>query len=287
MAGGDANGGHRLFRFLMESHFGGAGWATELDRLTSTCSLATFNALLGEVDTACCTSSDESDEDACIAGVPTSCAYHCGRVWTKFYEQCKDLLNNFFDDMSAYARFTGSCLDVDPVGMTLALADADCSICGDGDVTSLEQCDDGAANANAPGACRTNCEAPRCGDEIVDPGETCDDGFKNCGSTQSLDGCADDTICGANCQNLELPNSCQAIKAAAPGSTDGVYEVRPTGAAQPISVYCDMMRNGGGWTLLVTSLNNAWTVLNFGGPSLAFLSRTGHGEERRQPVNFG
>jgi hypothetical protein len=121
----------------------------------------------------------------------------------------------------------------------------------------------------------------------VDPGETCDDGFKNCGSTQSLDGCADDTICGANCQNLELPNSCQAIKAAAPGSTDGVYEVRPTGAAQPISVYCDMMRNGGGWTLLVTSLNNAWTVLNFGGPSLAFLSRTGHGEERRQPVNFG
>jgi hypothetical protein len=129
--------------------------------LTSTCSLATFNALLGEVDTACCTSSDESDEDACIAGVPTSCAYHCGRVWTKFYEQCKDLLDNFFDDMSAYARFTDSCLDVDPVGMTLALADADCSICGDGDVTSLEQCDDGAANANAPGACRTNCEAPR------------------------------------------------------------------------------------------------------------------------------
>ena len=55
----------------MESHFGGTEWASELDRVTETCSLATFENLLREVDTVCCASSDESDTDACIDGVPT------------------------------------------------------------------------------------------------------------------------------------------------------------------------------------------------------------------------
>lgn len=51
------------------------------------------------------------------------------------------------------------------------------SICGDGRVTGVEECDDGAGNHDtAPGACRTNCSRFFCGDGIVDIGEQCDDG---------------------------------------------------------------------------------------------------------------
>ena len=50
------------------------------------------------------------------------------------------------------------------------------SVCGDGVVSPTEECDDGAANANAPGKCRTYCRVAACGDRIIDEGETCDDG---------------------------------------------------------------------------------------------------------------
>lgn len=50
--------------------------------------------------------------------------------------------------------------------------------CGDGIVArdGSEQCDDGAQNADLPGACRTSCTLGLCGDGIVDPDEECDDG---------------------------------------------------------------------------------------------------------------
>lgn len=51
------------------------------------------------------------------------------------------------------------------------------SICGDGNVSGAEQCDDGAGNSNSDAdSCRTNCRVPTCGDGVVDSGETCDDG---------------------------------------------------------------------------------------------------------------
>jgi cysteine-rich repeat protein len=49
------------------------------------------------------------------------------------------------------------------------------SLCGDGRLTGVEQCDDGAANADAHDACRTSCRLPACGDGIVDTDEQCDD----------------------------------------------------------------------------------------------------------------
>jgi uncharacterized repeat protein (TIGR01451 family) len=53
--------------------------------------------------------------------------------------------------------------------------------CGNGTLNPGEQCDDGAANADNPGArCRTDCTFARCGDGIVDvPFEQCDDGTAN------------------------------------------------------------------------------------------------------------
>jgi uncharacterized protein (TIGR03382 family) len=51
------------------------------------------------------------------------------------------------------------------------------SICGNGIVDPYEQCDNGAANADQPDLCRTDCKMPACGDGIVDTGEQCDDGI--------------------------------------------------------------------------------------------------------------
>ena len=62
------------------------------------------------------------------------------------------------------------------------------SICGDGNVTGAETCDDGDENADTADACRLNCVAPICGDAIVDSGEQCDDG-----NLLSGDGCS--SIC--------------------------------------------------------------------------------------------
>ena len=44
---------------------------------------------------------------------------------------------------------------------------------------------------------------------------------------------------------------------------DGVYDIYPRGLSNaPIKAYCDMSRDGGGWTLLVTSHTNSWTKDN-------------------------
>ena len=42
---------------------------------------------------------------------------------------------------------------------------------------------------------------------------------------------------------------------------DGVYKINPTGS-QEILAYCDLSRDGGGWTLLVASHTNSWTAQN-------------------------
>ena len=49
-------------------------------------------------------------------------------------------------------------------------------VCGDGNVTAHEGCDDGVANADRPNTCRTWCQPPSCGDGIIDDHEDCDDG---------------------------------------------------------------------------------------------------------------
>src|SRR5262249_30087937 len=70
--------------------------------------------------------------------------------------------------------------------------------CGDAVLDFNEQCDNGAANSNAPNAaCRPNCVPRRCGDSIVDTasGEVCDDGNNVLGDGCRPD-CSSNEVCG-------------------------------------------------------------------------------------------
>ena len=58
--------------------------------------------------------------------------------------------------------------------------------CGDGRVSTGEECDDGTQNSNVePDACRARCLRAYCGDGVVDTGEECDDA-----NTDDHDGCS-------------------------------------------------------------------------------------------------
>jgi len=47
--------------------------------------------------------------------------------------------------------------------------------CGDGELDTGEECDDGVSNSDTlPDACRTSCRNAFCGDGVVDTGEICD-----------------------------------------------------------------------------------------------------------------
>lgn len=75
------------------------------------------------------------------------------------------------------------------------------SVCGDGEKAYMEQCDDGAANADAADACRTNCRRAACGDGIIDTGEVCDDGNED-----ETDDC--DNACQVIVPDPEDPGGC-------------------------------------------------------------------------------
>ena len=114
---------------------------------------------------------------------------------TPFSLQCKPILDVqlALDEhmMNLYNKFAESCLQLDTKSMVMALHYSTCEVCGDGDTTESEECDDAEQNSDAPNAhCRTDCRLGKCGDGVVDSGEGCDDAMMN--SAQPNEACRPD-----------------------------------------------------------------------------------------------
>jgi len=97
------------------------------------------------------------------------------------------------------------------------------AMCGDGRLTSGEECDWGASNSDTePGACRTTCHFSQCGDGIQDGTEVCDWGENNsdaepgsCRTNCRFGRCGDgiqdaDEECDSGISNSNMrPGSCR------------------------------------------------------------------------------
>lgn len=65
-------------------------------------------------------------------------------------------------------------------------------------------------------------------------------------------------IVASSCRHLQDIGQKDAIQ-----YPDGVYDIYPDpNSDTSVRTYCDMSRDGGGWTLLVASHTNSWTAAN-------------------------
>ncbi len=166
-----------------------------------------------------CDDGNADDTDACLA---TCVAASCGDGKVQAgVDECDD----------------GNMVDTDACLPTCKAAK-----CGDAKVQAgVEECDD--ANMLDTDACLGTCKAAKCGDGKVLMGtEECDDGNM-----------VDNDACSNACKNVVVIKNCKLLLASKPGSPSGLYMVDPdgNGGAAPIQVYCDMVTDGGGWTLIL------------------------------------
>jgi cysteine-rich repeat protein len=114
------------------------------------------------------------------------------------------------------------------------------AVCGDGFVQAgVEACDDG--NADDTDACLNTCTMAICGDGFVHAGaESCDDGntvTEECGPGQTS--C---TVCGATCEEIQVPEPSQALLlVAAFAAVAGLARVRRQGVRRDLNPSVELL----------------------------------------------
>ena len=117
-----------------------------------------------------------------------------------------------------------------------------------GECRTDDDCDPGEACSPA----RTCVPAVSCTDNQRNGQETdtdCGGACPPCGRGQACLTASDCStqLCAAS-SVCTFPDTCQAWRAMDPALPDGVYDLEPASAG-PTRAYCDMTRDGGGWTL--------------------------------------
>jgi len=115
-----------------------------------------------------------------------------------------------------------------------AVSDGSTADASASDAAPLATCSDGAKNGDETdvdcgGSCATKCAVASACVASVD--------------------CASGSVCTGNI--CSLPTSCKALLAEQPASPSGVYRLDTDGAGPlaPFDAYCDLVSDGGGWTL--------------------------------------
>jgi len=185
-------------------------------------------------DSNACTMNDVCEDGECVSGEELSC---------NDGNECTD--DSCYNDFGCvYVANKSSCDDGNPCttgdtcinGGCIGLDMADCD---DGNPCTEDSC-------NALAGCVYSPVLPCCGNGVIEPGELCDDGNVEDGDE-----------CSSMC-TLAPPASCVALHEGSPSLPSGTYVIDPDGGGPdaPFAVYCDMVTDGGGWTLVMKLSKN-------------------------------
>lgn len=110
------------------------------------------------------------------------------------------------------------------------------------------------------------------------------------GSSGDSSTAGDEMTEGSSTSGEELPvlASCSDLLAFSPGLADGIYIIDPDGpgAINGLEVYCDMTRDGGGWTLVMVSSDDGTPTWSFANADLMTGNETTLGDVRDRNRDF-
>jgi hypothetical protein len=180
---------------------------------------------------------DAVDGDGCVSCLTAMDCSHLGPNWICAHDCCVESLPDGDVDVEA----DNDAIDGDIVDSDII----------DGDVTDSDVPDGDTTESEIVG-CTPDQRV--CEDDQVrictSGGDAWDDG-ENCAES--------DKICEAG-TCIHHPD-CQSILSRNSLATSGVYTIDPDGADEnpPLSAYCDMLVDGGGWTIIDYMRSNTWS----------------------------